>query len=235
MVMGLVMVGAVETNSRQDPAGGHHPDRAPHRGAAVIVVPATRRTRPSTTSSTTSRPTARASSITGGSAGGTDHILAGLMRSRPQGVGHPTSSTTSRYSGGGESLAALLGNKVSAGISGVGEYAEQVKAGKLRALAVSGTPSAPALPGAPTAEGPGHRRRADQLARRGRPRAPSTTPEGEADRAWSPSCTAPRPGRPPWEERLGRRLPRRRRVRDFLDARTSPRSRPRSTEIGLVK
>ena len=44
------------------------------------------------------------------------------------------------YSGGGESLAALLGNKVQAGISGVGEYAEQVKAGKLRALAVSGRP-----------------------------------------------------------------------------------------------
>ena len=50
------------------------------------------------------------------------------------------------YSGGGESLAALLGNKVNAGISGVGEYAEQVKAGKLRALAVSGTGTAPQLP-----------------------------------------------------------------------------------------
>ena len=50
------------------------------------------------------------------------------------------------YSGGGESLAALLGNKVSAGISGVGEYAEQVKAGKLRALAVSGPDAAPQLP-----------------------------------------------------------------------------------------
>ena len=42
------------------------------------------------------------------------------------------------FSGGGESLAALLGNKVAAGISGVSEYAEQIKAGKLRALAVSG-------------------------------------------------------------------------------------------------
>jgi putative tricarboxylic transport membrane protein len=42
------------------------------------------------------------------------------------------------YSGGGESLAALLGNKVQAGISGVSEYAEQIKAGKLRALAVAG-------------------------------------------------------------------------------------------------
>jgi putative tricarboxylic transport membrane protein len=41
------------------------------------------------------------------------------------------------HSGGGEALNALLGNKVSAGISGVGEFAEHVKSGKLRALAVS--------------------------------------------------------------------------------------------------
>src|SRR5690606_39837396 len=42
------------------------------------------------------------------------------------------------YSGGGESLAALLGDNVDAGISGVGEYVEQIEAGELRALAVSG-------------------------------------------------------------------------------------------------
>ena len=50
----------------------------------------------------------------------------------------PTDLNYIAYSGGGETLAALLGNKVSAGISGVSEYAEQVKAGKLRALAVTG-------------------------------------------------------------------------------------------------
>lgn len=43
------------------------------------------------------------------------------------------------FSGGGESLAALVGGKVSAGISGVAEYAEQIRSGDLRALAVSGT------------------------------------------------------------------------------------------------
>jgi putative tricarboxylic transport membrane protein len=41
------------------------------------------------------------------------------------------------FSGGGEALAAILGGKVAAGISGIGEFSEQVKAGKLRALAVS--------------------------------------------------------------------------------------------------
>jgi putative tricarboxylic transport membrane protein len=39
--------------------------------------------------------------------------------------------------GGGVALAALLGNQVAAGISGYGEFAEQVKAGSLRVLAIS--------------------------------------------------------------------------------------------------
>ena len=41
------------------------------------------------------------------------------------------------FSGGGESLAAILGGKVTAGISGFGEYEGQIKAGKLRAIGVS--------------------------------------------------------------------------------------------------
>ncbi len=41
------------------------------------------------------------------------------------------------FAGGGPAQAALLGNQVSAGVSGYGEFEEQIKAGKLRALAVS--------------------------------------------------------------------------------------------------
>ncbi len=41
------------------------------------------------------------------------------------------------FAGGGEALAALLGNQVAGGISGYGEFAEQVKAGTLRLLAIS--------------------------------------------------------------------------------------------------
>ena len=42
------------------------------------------------------------------------------------------------FAGGGPAQAALLGNQVSAGVSGYGEFEEQIKAGKLRALGVSG-------------------------------------------------------------------------------------------------
>ena len=41
------------------------------------------------------------------------------------------------FSGGGESLAAILGGKVTAGISGYGEYEGQIKSGKLRAIGVT--------------------------------------------------------------------------------------------------
>jgi putative tricarboxylic transport membrane protein len=55
-----------------------------------------------------------------------------------QTVGVPaTSLSYVPFAGGGEALAALLGNQVAAGISGYGEFAEQVKAGALRLLAVS--------------------------------------------------------------------------------------------------
>ena len=71
----------------------------------------------------------------GGSAGGTDHILAGMI-AKALGVEAKRVSYVA-YSGGGPAQAALLGNQVTCGISGYGEFAEQVKAGKLRALAIS--------------------------------------------------------------------------------------------------
>lgn len=73
--------------------------------------------------------------VAGGSAGGSDHILFGLIA---KSVGVPaTSLSYVPYAGGGEALAALLGNQVAGGISGYGEFAEQVKSGGLRLLAIS--------------------------------------------------------------------------------------------------
>jgi len=71
----------------------------------------------------------------GGSAGGTDHILAGMI-AKAVGV-DPRKVAYVAYSGGGPALAALVGAQVSCGISGWNEFAEQIKAGKLRPLAVS--------------------------------------------------------------------------------------------------
>jgi putative tricarboxylic transport membrane protein len=71
----------------------------------------------------------------GGSAGGTDHILVGLI-AKAAGV-DPTKINYVPFKGGGEAVAAIVGGHVTAGVSGVGEFAEQVKGGRMRALAVS--------------------------------------------------------------------------------------------------
>jgi putative tricarboxylic transport membrane protein len=72
----------------------------------------------------------------GGSAGGTDHILIGLI-AKDIGV-DPSKINYVPFKGGGEAVAAILGGHVTAGVSGIGEFAEHIKAGKMRALAQSG-------------------------------------------------------------------------------------------------
>ncbi len=71
----------------------------------------------------------------GGSAGGADHIAAGLF-AKAAGV-DPTQVNYIAFSGGGESLAAILGGQVTVGISGYGEFQSQVESGDLRILAVT--------------------------------------------------------------------------------------------------
>jgi putative tricarboxylic transport membrane protein len=80
----------------------------------------------------------------GGSAGGTDHILVGML-AKAVGV-DPRKINYVAFKGGGEAVAAILGGHVTAGVSGVGEFAEQVKAGKMRALAVSAPASFDGIP-----------------------------------------------------------------------------------------
>jgi len=71
----------------------------------------------------------------GGSAGGTDHILAGLI-AKATGVDAAKVNYVP-FKGGGEAIAAIVGGHVTAGVSGIGEFAEQIKGGRMRALAVS--------------------------------------------------------------------------------------------------
>jgi putative tricarboxylic transport membrane protein len=71
----------------------------------------------------------------GGSAGGTDHILVGLI-AKAAGV-DPAKINYVPFKGGGEAIAAIVGGHVTAGVSGIGEFAEHVKGGRMRALAVS--------------------------------------------------------------------------------------------------
>ncbi|GHB42789.1 C4-dicarboxylate ABC transporter substrate-binding protein [Streptomyces spinoverrucosus] len=72
----------------------------------------------------------------GSSPGGPDH-LAPMLMAQAAGIS-PKQVNYIPFDGGGELLASILGNKVAFGVSGVGEYLDQIKAGELRLLAVTG-------------------------------------------------------------------------------------------------
>ena len=140
MMMGLVMIGAIATNASPVTLEQTTPISGLTAEFEVIVVPADSeyQTLDDLIAAFQADPTAI--SWGGGSAGGTDHILIGLIA---QAVGvDPTQINYVPFSGGGEALAAILGGQVSVGVSGVGEWLDQIESGELRALAVSGVAEA---------------------------------------------------------------------------------------------
>jgi putative tricarboxylic transport membrane protein len=87
-------------------------------------------------------------SISGGSAGGAEQILAGLLA---KAVGaDPAKVSYVAHSGGGEALTTLLSGRSTIGVSGVSELQSQIEAGTVRALAVSSPERLPGLPDVPT-------------------------------------------------------------------------------------
>jgi len=147
IVGGYVMVGAILTNAAPVTLKDVTPIARLTGEAVAIVVPAASPIQDIAGLVEALKADPGAVSWAGGSAGGVDHITAGLL-AKAAGV-DPTKINYIAFSGGGEALAAILGNQVTAGISGVGEFLPQVQAGTMRLLAVS---SGERLPGvdAPT-------------------------------------------------------------------------------------
>jgi putative tricarboxylic transport membrane protein len=71
----------------------------------------------------------------GGSRGATEHIAAAML-AREVGV-DPSKINYVAFRGGGEAIAAILGGNVTIGGSGYSEFAEYIKTGKMRAIAVT--------------------------------------------------------------------------------------------------
>jgi putative tricarboxylic transport membrane protein len=143
MVGGMVMVGAIIANKSPVKLTDVVPIARLTGEAMVVVVPAESPHKTMKDLIAALKADPGKVSWAGGSAGGSDHILAGLI-AKAVGV-DPRKVSYVAYSGGGPAQAALLGNQVTAGISGYAEFAEQIKAGKLRALAVSGERREPGI------------------------------------------------------------------------------------------
>jgi putative tricarboxylic transport membrane protein len=143
MVNGLVMVGAILTNKSAVTLEQTTPIARLTGEYEVIVVPAASEIQSLADLVAKFKADPGAIAWGGGSAGGTDHILAGLIA---QAVGVDGAKVNYvPFSGGGEALAAILGGHVAAGISGYGEWAGQIQAGELRALAISSPERVPGI------------------------------------------------------------------------------------------
>jgi putative tricarboxylic transport membrane protein len=142
MVSGFVMVGAILMNKSPVRLDQVTPIARLTEETQVIVVPANSPIKNARDLADAVKKDVSKVTWAGGSAGGIDHIMAALFA----GAAGADASKVNYipFSGGGESLAAVLGGKVTAGISGYGEYEGQIKAGKLRAVGVT---SAQRLPG----------------------------------------------------------------------------------------
>jgi putative tricarboxylic transport membrane protein len=135
MVMGLVMVGAIQTNQSPVDLSQVTPLARLTTEWEAIVVPTDSpfQTFDDLLEAFKADPTSI--SWGGGSAGGTDHQLVALIA---QAAGVDAGGVNYvAHSGGGEAMSAILSGAVSAGVSGVSEFADQVAAGELRWLAVS--------------------------------------------------------------------------------------------------
>lgn len=135
MVNGLVMVGAIITNKSPATLEQVTPIARLTGEYEVVVVPAASELKTMGDLVAKLKSDTGGVSWGGGSAGGTDHILAGLI-AKAAGA-DVTKLNYIPFSGGGEALAAIMGGHVTAGISGYSEWEGQIKSGELRALAIS--------------------------------------------------------------------------------------------------
>ena len=143
MVNGFVMVGAILLNKSPVSLSQVTPIARLTEEVQVMVVPANSPIKTAADLVEATRKDVAKVTFAGGSAGGVDHIMAALF----VGAAGADASKVNyvAFSGGGESLAAILGGKVTAGISGYGEYEGQIKAGKLRAIGLTSPERRPGI------------------------------------------------------------------------------------------
>jgi putative tricarboxylic transport membrane protein len=135
MVNGFVMVGAILTNRSPVNLDQVTPIARLTQETQVMVVPANSPIKTAKDLAEAVKKDVSKVTFAGGSAGGVDHIMAALFAGAAGADAAKVNYVP--FSGGGESLAAILGGKVTAGISGYGEYEGQIKSGRLRAIGVT--------------------------------------------------------------------------------------------------
>lgn len=132
---GMVMVGAVALQKPAVDMGRIRPIARLTSDYLVVVVAASSPVRSIADLAARMRANPKDVPIAGGSAGGVDHVFAGVF-TRAAGS-KPEELVYQPFAGGAEVVQAVLGGKAAAGISGYSEFADELASGKLRAIGVS--------------------------------------------------------------------------------------------------
>ena len=144
MVAGQAMVAAVELNRSAVKVQQVTPIARLLAEYSVIVVPANSPYKTMADVIKDFKANPGAVSWGAGSAGSTEHLLIGLIA---KAVGVEGSKINYiAFKGGGEAVPAIIGGHVKVGASGLGEFAEHIKTGKMRALAVSAPTAMDGIP-----------------------------------------------------------------------------------------
>ncbi|MET9863157.1 tripartite tricarboxylate transporter substrate binding protein [Streptomyces smyrnaeus] len=137
MSMGLGVVGAVHTNHAPSTLADATPVARLTEEPDIVVVAKNSKYKTFQQLLADWKKRPRSMPVGGGSSpGGPDH-LAPMLMARAAGI-KTKSVNYVPFDGGGELLASVLGGKVKFGVSGLGEYRDQIKSGELRLLAVTG-------------------------------------------------------------------------------------------------
>jgi putative tricarboxylic transport membrane protein len=132
---GMVMVGAVALQKPAVDMSRIRPIARLTSDYLVVVVDANSPVRTIADLAGRMRANPKDVPIAGGSAGGVDHVFAGVF-TRAAGS-KPEELVYLPFAGGAEVVQAVLTGKAAAGISGYSEFADQLASGKLRAIGVS--------------------------------------------------------------------------------------------------
>jgi putative tricarboxylic transport membrane protein len=137
MMMGLGVVGAQYTNSSQAKLDQTTPIAKLIEESGAIVVSKNSPYKNINDLLTAWKANPKALAVGGGSSpGGPDHLLP-MQLAKTVGIS-PKDVNYISYDGGGDLLPAVIGGKVAFGASGFSEFLDQVEAGEVRVLAISG-------------------------------------------------------------------------------------------------
>lgn len=141
---GMVMVGAVALQKPAVDMGHIQPIARLTSDYLVAAVAAKSPIKNTKDLADAMRADLRALPVAGGSAGGVDHIFAGVLARASK--AKPEDLVYKPFPGGSEVVDALVSGNAAVGLSGYSEFSDAIAAGKLRAIGVSSRRSAFGLP-----------------------------------------------------------------------------------------